>query len=503
MEQPYASAAGAPAAPVWVPGPEDRESFFAAQQRHRRATWRFAAVCMLVIVVLGVGISFVLTPLSIFAFLWITKFLDIFLPIPDLIYAPFNAFIDMVEPNHLGTLPVWEKVLRLALFCIPGIAAIGLLWLLVRALFGRAGVGGVLLSIGARPPNPQDLEERQLENLAHEMAIAAGIPPPRVMLLDQDISNAAIVGSSRRDATLVVSRRMLDNLDRDETQGVVGHLVGSAGNGDLGIAMLLTSVLQTLGLLMTMLDASYSYGARRSLWVLLKFMLRLHRKEEETVAVSSLLSHRIMEDDDGGNLFDQMEGKGEKTGLPRGCLAYAQIILLFPFIMGALFTKLLIFFMMFIFLGPFLALTWRTRRYLADATAVQLTRNPDGIGRALLDLAANGAVIPGGHWADHLFIIGPEAASQRADDKLLRDMQALRERNQGKSFTEALGQSIREQPRLMREHQAAQQSSGESFGDKHGILLSMHPSLKRRLKRIAKQGARLDAPVTPGVTAQE
>jgi hypothetical protein len=55
--------------------------------------------------------------------------------------------------------------------------------------------------------------------------------------------------------------------------------------------------------------------------------------------------------------------------------------------------------------------------------------------------------------------------------------------------------------RIMREHQAAQQSSGESFGDKHGLLLSLHPSLKRRLKRITKQGACLDAPVTPGVEA--
>jgi Zn-dependent protease with chaperone function len=424
-------------------------------------------------------------------FLWVTKFFDIFFPIPDLIYEPFNAFIDMVEPNHLGTLPVWQQVLRLTIFCIPGIVAIGLLWLLVRALFGRGGVGGMLLSIGARPANLRDLEERQLVNLAQEMALADGVPPPRVMLLDQNVANAAVIGSSPRDATLVVSRRLLDDLDRDETQGVVGHLVGSVGNGDLRIAMLLTSVLQTLGLLMTLLDASYSYGARRSLWVLLKYALLPRKANEDASAVSNLLSHRIMEDDDGANVFDQMEGKGEKTGLARGCLAYGQIILFFPIIMGALFTKLLIYFMMFIFLGPFLALTWRTRRYLADATAVQLTRNPDGVGRALQDLAANGAVIPGGHWADHLFIIGPEAASQRADDKFMRDMQALRERNTGKSFTEIVGQGFREQRNIVGEYQQAQQPSGDSFGDKHGIMLSMHPSLKRRLKRIAKQGARM------------
>lgn len=491
-------------APVWVPGPEDRESFFAEQRRHRRSTWRFGVVCLLFIVVLGIGISLILTPLSIFAFLWITKFFDIFFPIPDLIYVPFNGFIDMIEPNRLGTLPVWQRVLRLAIFCIPGIAGIGLLWLLVRALFGRGGVGGMLLSMGARPPNMQDLEERQLVNLAQEMAIADGVPPPRVMLLDQPVSNAAIIGSSPQDATLVVSRSMLDDLDRDETQGVVGHLIGSVGNGDLRIATLLTSVLQTLGLLMTLLDASYSYRARWSLWALLKYALRPRKVGADAAAVSNLLSHRISDDDDeGANLFDQLEGKGEKGGLPRGCLAYGQMILLFPLIMGALFTKLLIYLIMFIFLGPFLALTWRTRRYLADATAVQLTRNPDGIGRALLDLTANGAVIPGGHWADHLFIIGPEAAGQRANDKFLRDMQTLRERNQGKSIGAALSQGFQEQRNIVGEYQQAQQPSGDSFGDKHGILLSMHPSLKRRLKRIAKQGARLEAPVAPPLGAPE
>jgi hypothetical protein len=58
--------------------------------------------------------------------------------------------------------------------------------------------------------------------------------------------------------------------------------------------------------------------------------------------------------------------------------------------------------------GPLLALAWRSRRYLADATAVQLTRNPDGVASGLAALASRGGLIPGGSWAAPLFVIGPE-----------------------------------------------------------------------------------------------
>jgi hypothetical protein len=54
-----------------------------------------------------------------------------------------------------------------------------------------------------------------------------------------------------------------------------------------------------------------------------------------------------------------------------------------------------------------LALAWRSRRYLADATAVQLTRNPDGVARGLRAVALRGGLIPGGSWAAPLFVLGP------------------------------------------------------------------------------------------------
>jgi heat shock protein HtpX len=88
-------------------------------------------------------------------------------------------------------------------------------------------------------------------------------------------------------------------------------------------------------------------------------------------------------------------------------------------------------------------LLWRSRRYLADATAVQLTRNPAGLARGLRHLGEAGAVIPGGEGVAHLFIVGP--TDQRG-------------------------------PR-------------GTFIEREGLLMGMHPSLKRRLARLHRMGA--------------
>ncbi len=60
-----------------------------------------------------------------------------------------------------------------------------------------------------------------------------------------------------------------------------------------------------------------------------------------------------------------------------------------------------------VLLGPSMALVWRTRRYLADAGAVELTRNPDALAGALERLAQDNTAISGGAWATHLFVINP------------------------------------------------------------------------------------------------
>jgi hypothetical protein len=100
------------------------------------------------------------------------------------------------------------------------------------------------------------------------------------------------------------------------------------------------------------------------------------------------------------------------------------------------------------------ALLWRSRRYLADATAVPLTRNPTGLYRALTHLVEGGAVIPGGEAVSHLFIIGPEAVGEDA-------------------------------PSRARETAAEQ----GTLPEREGLLMGMHPPLSRRLSRLVRMGA--------------
>lgn len=67
--------------------------------------------------------------------------------------------------------------------------------------------------------------------------------------------------------------------------------------------------------------------------------------------------------------------------------------------------------------GPLVMRVWRTRRYLADATAVQLTRNPDALANAWLYQGDHGALVPGGQWFSHLLLVGLEAAKARGEVK--------------------------------------------------------------------------------------
>ena len=241
----------------------------------------------------------------------------------------------------------------------------------------------MLLALGARAP--RDGEERQLVNVIEEMAVAAGVRSPRVMLLDSDVANAAAIGSSSDAATMVVSRRLLDELDRDETQGVVGHLVGSTGNGDLRISLIIASVFQAYGLLVTLVDTPFGHESRAAMMRVLRSAMgrgSTADRDAEAAAVTAMLT-----------IWRSMRP-----------------VLLLPLLFTNLAIKVTLWITFSFVLEPLIDLMWRARRNFADATAVQLTRYPDSLARALQRLGDKGAAIPGSSWATHLFVIGPEGS---------------------------------------------------------------------------------------------
>jgi Zn-dependent protease with chaperone function len=467
-----------PAAPL---GPVNRSSFFEQQERNRAATWQLSVVCVLTVFCTGMVLSLVLAPpiygLAALGLTLAKKYGSV----PPEVWHAFQVagrtFVAVLQhfSNRPSVLPPLNILLYTAVaILLPGMILQLILWLGIRAMFMHAGAGGVLLTLGAREPRLEDLKEKKLVDVVEEMAIAGGLPSPKVKLLDSTAGNAAVVGASREDATLVISRRLIEDLDRDELQAVVGHLIASAGNGDLRIAMTMVSVYQAFGLLDSLVNAPFGPHARRALWRLIRMAIR-RGGTADADEVSEWLTQGLRDSD-----TDDLTARVDKT--KNGCLS----TLLLPFVMFNASLKMTMWVLSGLLFEPAAAL--RTRRYLADATAVQLTRNPDAMANALQSLRECGGLVPGGKWASHLFIVGqeargmPPAMARRIKEMRKSGVQPTRE-NMMSIALEAMAQD----PSSMSDERTTQKETLEQATG--GGMVSLHPPLEKRLKRLQAQGA--------------
>lgn len=207
------------------------------------------------------------------------------------------------------------------------------------------GAGVVLDSAGARPATEQSAP--QLLNVVHEISIAANMPPPRAYVIDDPSINAMAVGTTTRNAAVAVTRGMLENFDREQLQGVIGHEVAHLRNLDSRYGVY---VAVLVGLVALVTDG------------FLRIVVR---------AWSEGAFFRGASADDA---------KGALAGLATGV------------VFGLLLLVVALFLRMFAPLTAVLlqAAVSRQREYLADATSVELTRNPTGLARALAELSAGG-----------------------------------------------------------------------------------------------------------------
>ena len=222
-----------------------------------------------------------------------------------------------------------------------GTLVLVLLGSLYKVAVLRAGGGsGVAEGLGGQRlyPDAADEASRRLLNVVEEMAIASGTPTPPVFLLDQPGINAFAAGYSPSDAVIGVTRGAVENLTRDELQGVIAHEFSHVLNGDMRMSIRLIGVLHgilLLGLIGQMILRSVFYSG------------------------GSYDSRRSGGDD---------SGKGGSAVLAVLAIAVALIII---GSVGSLIG------------GLIKAAVSRQREYLADASAVQFTRNPRGIAGAL------------------------------------------------------------------------------------------------------------------------
>ncbi len=224
---------------------------------------------------------------------------------------------------------------HLPLLAGTAVACIALIFVasLFRTLALKAGGGQVARQLGGTQvdPSTRDPLRRRLYNVVEEIALASGVPVPEVYVLDREAGiNAFAAGFTPSDAAVAVTRGTLEKLSRNELQGVIAHEFSHILNGDMRINIRLMGTL--FGILLLAL---------------------IGRK---------VLTHARFA---GGSSRD-------KGG------AIVVLIALGLMIVGYV----------GLFFGRWIkAAVSRQREYLADASAVQFTRDPDGIGGALKKIA--------------------------------------------------------------------------------------------------------------------
>ena len=365
------------------------DDFRDAQRGHRFAARLRAIPAVLAAAAMGIPLSVYLSPVLLALAILVSDLVNLVIPMPD-VGGEVSGLIERLLDGDPGTFQAVAWIL--VVWLVPGIIGLTVAYLLVRWRLGEIGGDGIAAGLGARGPNPDDPEERQLVDVVHELAIAASIHPPRVLLYDEGAANAFVYGRHPDDATVVVGRAMLGELDREATQGAIARLIASAGDGDLGLATDIGAVYVTYGLLTTTLSAVVSPAARVRLRSAVRALRGRPAADPRTdPGIAGLLG--LPPDDD---IPDDTKS---------GCLVLLT--------MGGLIAVGMSLVNLFL-AGPLLVFAWRSRGYLADALAVDLTRNPTALADAIRTLG-DGRGLPGTAWLELLLVVGGASVSSSAD----------------------------------------------------------------------------------------
>ena len=237
---------------------------------------------------------------------------------------------------------LWDA--QLFLFAALGTLGVVVLGSLYKTAVLAQGGSAVAEALGGRlvHPNTNHPDERRLRNVIEEMAIAAGVPVPKIYLLDNEQGiNAFAAGHAPDDAAIGVTLGCLTLLDRDQLQGVIGHEFSHILNGDMRLN------LRVMGVLFGIL----------------------------CLAVIG----RIL-------IFS-------RGGRDRNPLLLLGLALIVIGALGAFFARLI------------QAALSRQREFLADASSVQFTRNPAGLSGALQKIGGAGSKVESAHAgeASHMF----------------------------------------------------------------------------------------------------
>jgi heat shock protein HtpX len=261
----------------------------------------------------------------------------------------------------------------------------------------------VLRLTRARPIGRE--EEPELSRAVENLSLAAGLPPPKTYVIESRDANAFAVGLDPARSAVVVTRGLLQLLDRRGLEGVIAHELSHVGNQDTRLNTLLAGVLAVLRLPLTILRVGRVF--RNPLVLKLCLILSGFMALVAVVSVLAIVSEVAMAlwfFPDEVREFLAMAGQHNVLLI----VFVAAMIFYGPLVMGSPF---------YVLFGGHLcarrvggALS-QHREFLADADAVLLTRDPEGLALALVRVgAASGAPMNLSTATAHLFFAEPLAA---------------------------------------------------------------------------------------------
>ncbi len=217
-----------------------------------------------------------------------------------------------------------------------------------------AGDSIVLSASGAREVTAASAP--QLVNIVNELSIAANLPPPKVYLIEDTAPNAFATGRDPKHASVAITTGLLQKLDREELQGVIGHELAHVRNLDIRFTLLVAVLVGSIALLA-------DFFLRFTFW---------------------------------GGMSGGNRSRGNRDSGGGGLVIIMIVLGLILAIVAPIVARLV------------QVAVSRQREYLADASSVELTRNPYGLQRALAKIGSDREVLEVANRAtQHLYIVNP------------------------------------------------------------------------------------------------
>ncbi len=240
-----------------------------------------------------------------------------------------------------------------------GIVGMTVLALFLGALMAAGSYfsGDTLVLAASKARRVDGTSAPQLTNVVQEMSLAAGVPMPAVYIIDDSAPNAFATGRDPRHASIAITTGLLQKLDREELQGVIGHELSHVRNYDIRFTLLVGVLVGSIALLADLF-------LQFTFW--------------------------------GGVVGGRGRRSSSSSGGGSGLQAIVFVVAIVLAILAPIAARLVQ-----------LAVS-RQREYLADASSVDLTRNPTGLESALMKIAADQEPLEVANRAtQHLYIVNP------------------------------------------------------------------------------------------------